>query len=154
MEWLAWLLDSSGFKVPTACGGWSPALAKVTVFGNLAIWVVYTIIPALIVVRLLIPGLVESSLRRLSWLFASFICWCGLTHLSGAAMFAWPEYRLNAAIVLTTAIVSWITVVPLVVDLLRWVRRGAAVALLERANESLAHAKDALGGKGSDVNSE
>lgn len=43
-------------------------------------------------------------------LFILFILFCGITHLMDAIIFWYPAYRLNAILLMITAIVSWITV--------------------------------------------
>lgn len=135
MDWFWWLVDTTPFKVPTESGGWSRALTLVSVAGNLAVWLVYTIIPACLVAVVRFQNLANPKLTRLTWLFAHFIFWCGLTHLTRALTFVWPAYRLSALIVGVTALVSWVTAGTLAYSLYRWhsSRTEAAAELLERA---------------------
>jgi hypothetical protein len=48
MRFFRWLFDASGFKAPMACGGWSPALVRMSVASNSLLWLVYTTIPVLL----------------------------------------------------------------------------------------------------------
>jgi hypothetical protein len=52
--------------------------------------------------------------RNVFWLFGAFILACGTTHLMEAVIFWWPACRLAGLIKLSTALISWATVIALV----------------------------------------
>ena len=106
-----WLWDTTAFKAPPACGGWSTALIVGTVTSNLIIAAVYYTIPLLILalsVRGDRCGVFPS--RALANVFAAFILACGTTHLLRAATFLWPAYHAQALANGLTAAVSVLAV--------------------------------------------
>jgi two-component system, chemotaxis family, sensor kinase Cph1 len=106
MGWLQWILDASGFQVPTACGGWTAALVKVSELSNFTIFLCYMAIPFILLT--VVGGFFKD--RRYAFWFSAFIMLCGLTHLMRTMMFFWPAYRLTVLVQFVTAVVSVLVV--------------------------------------------
>lgn len=94
-----------------SCGQWTPLHGWVHILSDLAIFGAYAAIPVALVV--FISKRSDVSFNRLFWLFAGFILFCGVGHLIEASLFWWPWYRLSGLMKLSTAIISWITVLAL-----------------------------------------
>jgi PAS domain S-box-containing protein len=109
---LEWFFDSSDFVPRRICGNWSKELILVHNIADLAIFAAYFAIPAILAYFMLKRR--DMPFPRLIWLFALFIVGCGLTHLMGFIVFTYPAYRLDAAVKIFTAIVSWLTVIALI----------------------------------------
>lgn len=78
---------------------------------DLAIFGAYAAIPVALV--LFISKRKDVPFNSLFWLFAGFILFCGVGHLIEASLFWWPWYRLSGLMKLSTAIISWVTVLAL-----------------------------------------
>jgi len=109
---LDWFFDSSDFVPRKMCGNWTKELIMVHNIADLAIFAAYAAIPAILAYSLLKRR--NLPFPRLIWMFAMFIVGCGLTHLMGFIVFSWPAYRLDAAVKVFTAVVSWATVLLLI----------------------------------------
>ena len=81
------------------------------------IWLAYFVIPVIIIY--FIQRRPDIRFAPIFWLFGAFILLCGATHLLDAIIFWWPAYRLSALLRFLTAVVSFTTVVCLVVQLPR-----------------------------------
>ncbi|MCA9248669.1 MAG: PAS domain S-box protein [Planctomycetales bacterium] len=106
------LLATSGFVPRWNGGAWTTLHGWAHVAADVAIWGAYVAIPVLMAI--LIRRRRDIAFPWMYWLFAVFILSCGTTHLVEAALFWWPVYRLSAVLKITTAIVSWATVIALV----------------------------------------
>ena len=112
MDFLQQLFDTSDFPPRWQCGRWSHALGWLHIVSDTSIAAAYFAIPLLI-------GYFAWKRRDLPflpifWLFALFIFCCGFGHLIEATIFWHPWYRLAGMIKLSTASVSWLTVITLV----------------------------------------
>lgn len=102
------ILDASDFMPRWVCGHWSQFHGWLYIISNFAIWLAYFTIPLLLLYFLSKrKGLV---FRKVFIWFILFIFLCGTTHLVDAVIFWIPVYRLNALILFSTAVVSWITI--------------------------------------------
>lgn len=97
------------------CGEWSSFLGWLYITSDIAIWLAYFVIPAIII--FFIQKRHNLPFVPVFWLFGAFIILCGSTHLIDAVMFWWPGYRLSAIIRLMTALVSMATAFVLIRDL-------------------------------------
>lgn len=105
------LFDTQGFVARWSCGQWTPLHGWVHILSDLAIFGAYAAIPVALVV--FISRREDVPFNRLFWLFAGFILFCGVGHLIEASLFWWPWYRLSGRMKLSTAIISWVTVLAL-----------------------------------------
>ena len=105
------LFDTQGFMARWNCGQWTTLHGWVHILSDLAIFGAYAAIPVALAV--FISKRKDVPFNRLFWLFAGFILFCGVGHLIEATLFWWPWYRLSGLMKLSTAIISWITVLAL-----------------------------------------
>lgn len=97
------------------CGEWSAFHGWLYITSDIAIWLAYFVIPAIII--FFIQKRQNIPFLPVFWLFGAFIILCGSTHLMDALMFWWPGYRLSAVLRLLTALVSLATAFALIRDL-------------------------------------
>lgn len=137
-EFITKLFDTADFPARWTCGQWSEPHGWLHILSDLAIFGAYAAIPTTIAFFVLRRR--DVPFPRIFWLFALFIFSCGTTHLIEAIIFWHPIYRFSGLLKLTTAIVSWITVIalvramPLAMSLPGMARMNAA---LQTANERL-----------------
>ncbi|MBD3629132.1 hypothetical protein [Cyclobacterium sp.] len=114
-EFLTKLFLADDWPARWVCGQWSSFHGWLYITSDIAIWLAYFVIPAIIIFftqkRHNLPFL------PVFWLFGAFIILCGSTHLIDALMFWWPGYRLSALVRLMTALVSLATSFVLIRDL-------------------------------------
>ncbi len=110
LEFFRKLLESDQFMPRWVCGKWTPFHGWLYIISDLIIFAAYMAIPVAMVyfVR---KRWGDLPFRRVFWLFIAFIALCGTTHLMDAIIFYVPHYRLNALVLVATAIVSVVTVV-------------------------------------------
>jgi PAS domain S-box-containing protein len=113
LDYLSRLFDTSDFAPPWQSGHWTPGLAWMHIIANLAVWAAFTAIPLVLAFfilrrRRIIP------FPKVGWLFVAFIFAAGATHLVDAVMFYWPAYRVDGAVKMITAAISWAAVLALV----------------------------------------
>lgn len=101
------------------CGEWSSFHGWLYITSDIAIWLAYFVIPAIII--FFIQRRHNLPFQPVFWLFGAFIILCGSTHLIDAIMFWWPGYRLSALIRLMTAVVSMATAFVLIRDLPKFI---------------------------------
>lgn len=111
-DFLTHLFDTSGFPPRWSCGDWTPEHGWLHILSDLAVWSAYFAIPCILVYFVLRRR--DVPFPTIFWLFGAFILACGTTHLMEVLMFWWPAYRLAGVVKLSTALVSWGTVVALV----------------------------------------
>lgn len=111
-DFLTHLLDTTGFPPRWECGNWTPAHGWLHIASDLAVWSAYFAIPCILAYFVLRRR--DVPFPTIFWLFGAFILACGTTHLMEAIIFWHPVYRLAGLIKLTTAVVSWGTVIALV----------------------------------------
>ena len=104
--------DTSGFPARWHCGSWSPALGWLHITSDLATWLAYMAIPAILFY--FASRRRDIPYRGMFLLFGTFVLTCGTVHLVEAMIFWWPVYRLSGWIKLATAVVSCATVIALV----------------------------------------
>jgi len=114
-EFITKLFSADDWPARWVCGTWSSFHGWLYITSDIAIWLAYFVIPAIIIFftqkRHNLPFL------PVFWLFGAFIILCGSTHLLDALMFWWPGYRLSALVRLLTALVSMATAFVLIRDL-------------------------------------
>lgn len=99
------------------CGAWDGGYAWLYVISNVMISAAYIAIFLLLVLayfqgrRSSTPlQITRSQLFSMRIIYGSFILFCGIGHLEGAAAFFHPQYHLYAAWHAATALVSWLAV--------------------------------------------
>ena len=97
------------------CGKWSSFHGWLYITSDIAIWLAYFIIPAIIL--FFIQKRRNIPFLPVFWLFGAFIVLCGSTHLIDAIMFWWPAYRVSALLRVLTALVSLATAFALIREL-------------------------------------
>ncbi|GAA4430802.1 PAS domain-containing hybrid sensor histidine kinase/response regulator [Bremerella cremea] len=115
MDFFLNLFDTTDFPARWYCGTWSPGLGRLHIISDLGIWSAYFVIPALL--AYFASRRKDIPFRKVFLLFVAFILLCGLTHLMDAVIFWWPAYRLSGLLKLATAVVSWGTVVAIVMNI-------------------------------------
>lgn len=105
MEWVDWLLDTSGFVPRSYCGDWGTWLAPTYQVANTVIALCYMAIPFAIMILWWNRG---KDLPK-GWIlpgFALLIFMCGKMHWLEVAVFWWPAYRLITFTSILTALAS------------------------------------------------
>jgi len=126
------LFDTTDFPARWQCGNWTREHGWLHIISDSLIAAAYFAIP-LLLLFFLIRKHRELFFSKILLLFAAFILSCGTTHLIDATMFWHPWYRLSGVMKLTTAIVSWATVIMLV----RVTPQALALPGLVRVNTDL-----------------
>jgi signal transduction histidine kinase/CheY-like chemotaxis protein len=106
------LFDTTGFPARWHCGVWSAELGWLHIVSDTAVFGAYTAIP--IVLAFFVLRKPDVPFPRIFWLFVAFIFACGFGHLIEAIIFWEPIYRFAGVVKAFTAVVSWLTVVALV----------------------------------------
>jgi len=114
-EFFSKLFQADDWPPRWVCGEWSSFHGWLYITSDIAIWLAYFIIPAIII--FFIQKRENLPFLPVFWLFGAFIILCGSTHIVDALMFWWPGYRLNALLRLVTAVVSVATAFALIRDL-------------------------------------
>ena len=102
------LFSSGGFMPRWICGQWSETLGWLYITANIATGLAYLSIPILL--YKFVKKRKEKIFSRVFICFMLFIFFCGTTHFVDAIIFWIPLYRLNAVVLIMTAVISWITV--------------------------------------------
>lgn len=105
------IFSSGGFMPRWICGQWSETLGWLYIMANIAIGLAYLSIPILL--YKFVKKRKERIFNKVFICFMLFIFFCGTTHFMDAMIFWNPLYRLNAVILIMTALISWITVLVL-----------------------------------------
>ncbi len=113
LDFLRHLFDTTDFPARWDCGDWSLGHGGLHIGSDVAIFGAYTAIP-LVLAFFIFRRKEDIPFPRVMWLFVAFIFACGFVHLIEAIIFWHPIYRFSGLIKLTTAVVSWGTVVALV----------------------------------------
>jgi PAS domain S-box-containing protein len=111
IDYLKKLLDPSGFMPRWNCGKWSESEGWLYILSDINIGISYIAIPLMIF--FFVRKRKDVPFPRIFILFGLFIGFCGLTHIADAIMFWAPVYRLNAIILLVTAVLSTATLTAL-----------------------------------------
>lgn len=130
-DFLRGLFDPSGFPARWRCGAWTDQLGWLHIGSDIAIGAAYTAIP--LVLAYFVLRRRDLPFPRIFWLFCAFIYSCGMTHFVEALIFWIPVYRLQGLFKLTTALVSWATVLALIPAL----PKALALPGLARVNAQL-----------------
>ena len=111
------LFDTKGFMPRRNCGNWSIELIWFHLGSDVLISLAYLTIPIALIYFVRCRR--DLPFPRIFWMFSAFIVSCGVTHFLDAAAFYWPAYRLMGVLKFITAILSWTTVVALVLTVPR-----------------------------------
>ncbi len=112
IEFLRRLFDTTDFPARWHCGRWTEGHGWLHILSDVAIFGAYMAIP--VVIGTFLRRRPDVPFPRILLLFAAFIGFCGVTHITEAVIFWAPVYRFAGVMKLSTAIVSWATVVALV----------------------------------------
>lgn len=102
------LFNAGGFMPRWRCGQWSETLGWLYIMANVVTGLAYLSIPILL--YKFVKRRKEKLFNKVFICFMLFIFFCGATHFVDAVIFWIPVYRLNAAVLCLTALISWITV--------------------------------------------
>ncbi len=135
-SFLARLLEPGSLSPHGFCLAFEPELLWLHAGADLAVALAYFTIPAALM--LFVRQRRDLAFPWVFWLFAAFILACGATHLLGVVSLWVPLYRLEAAVMVVTAIASLATAAAL------WWLLPRALALpspaaLRAANAALRH---------------
>ncbi|WP_111671012.1 hypothetical protein [Algoriphagus litoralis] len=114
-EFISKLFQADDWPPRWVCGEWSSFHGWLYITSDIAIWLAYFIIPAIII--FFVQKRQNIAFLPVFWLFGAFIILCGSTHLMDALIFWWPGYRLSAVLRLLTALVSMATAFALIREL-------------------------------------
>ncbi|WP_127123338.1 hypothetical protein [Chryseotalea sanaruensis] len=114
-EFFSKLFQTDDWPARWVCGKWSSFHGWLYITSDIAIWLAYFVIPAIII--FFIQKRHSLPFLPVFWLFGAFIILCGSTHLVDALMFWWPGYRVSALLRVLTAFVSMATAFVLIRDL-------------------------------------
>ena len=104
--------DTSGFTPRWNCGAWTGELGWLHIVSDVAIWLAYMAIPA--VLFYYTARRPQVPFRWVLVLFGAFVLACGTVHLIDSTIFWWPIYRVSGLMKFVTAVVSWATVLALI----------------------------------------
>ena len=107
-DFLINFFDHQDFMPRWVCGHWTELHGWLYILSNIAVWAAYFTIPLILIY--VINKRQGFVFRKVFIWFILFIFLCGTTHLVDAIIFWFPIYRVNALILFTTAVVSWVTV--------------------------------------------
>ncbi len=130
-EYFTKFLDTSDFPARWRCGNWSEFLGWLHIISDVATFVAYFTIPAVLVY--FVRKRDDFPFHKLFWLFGGFIFACGTVHLIEAIIFWHPIYRVSGLMKFFTAFISWITVFALI----RYTPRILHLPSMAAANERL-----------------
>lgn len=125
MDLLGKIFETSHWPARWHCGEWTQLHGWIHIISDLAIWGAYLAIPFILI--LFITRRKDFPFHNVFWLFGAFIFACGTTHWLEAAMFWWPAYRLMGLVKAATALISWATVIALIVALPKLLLVGQVV---------------------------
>jgi PAS domain-containing protein len=134
-EFFSKLWDTSDFPARWYCGNWSSFTGWLHIVSDLAIWLAYFAIPTVLMV--FAYKRTDFPFARIFWLFAAFILACGSVHLTEAIIFWHPVYRFQGLLKLTTAVVSWATVIALVRYMPKILQLPSLSAINKKLNEAV-----------------
>ncbi len=106
------LFDTGDFPARWHCGTWTDLHGWTHICADIAIWGAYMTIPLML--GWFIMQRKNVPFPKVAWLFVAFIFVCGNTHLIEATIFWNPWYRFSGLLKVSTALVSWATVLALV----------------------------------------
>jgi signal transduction histidine kinase/CheY-like chemotaxis protein len=105
------LFDTSSYPARWNCGQWTSLEGWLHIASDVGIFLAYFAIPVALIY--FTRKRKDIPLNGIVFLFAAFILCCGAGHLLEAVIFYYPVYRVAGLLKLTTAIVSWVTVLAL-----------------------------------------
>lgn len=130
-------MSSANFFMPHGhCILWKPGILFPMVVSDVLIFIAYSLIPITIYYFVKNRTDLDSKAKNLAWLFFAFIQLCGFTHLLTAWNFWHSEYELQAALKVTTALVS-ITTAVICLRLRKLLVQLPSVSAHEKLNEEL-----------------
>lgn len=112
MNFFDFLFDTSNWPARWSCGKWTEALGWIHISSDIAIFLAYISIPAVLLYWCIKRR--DIPFNHLLILFALFIVFCGSGHLVEAVIFWHPVYRFDGMVKIATAIISWATVLALI----------------------------------------
>ena len=143
IDFIRQLGDSQAFMPRWVCGEWSELHGWMYIISDLIIFLAYMAIPVamLIFVR---RRWDDVPFKPVFWLYMLFIFLCGMTHLIDAIIFYEPIYRINALVLVLTAVVSMITVGAMVFVLPKALAYKSPVQLSQIVDEKTALLQDRI----------
>lgn len=130
-----WLLPEQ-FMPHGHCYLWDPWLLRQNVISNALIGLSYYSIP--VALMLLVKKRKDLSFDWIFFMFSAFIFACGSTHFLNIFNIWWPAYRLDAALMSMTAVLSVVTAISLIMLMPKLL----AIPSLEVLNRTIAQLED------------
>lgn len=112
MKLLNFLFETANWPPRWYCGHWTDTLGWIHIISDLAIFGAYLAIPIILVY--FCWSRKDLPFQKILILFGLFIVFCGTGHLVEAFIFWFPVYRFDGLIKVSTAIVSWATVIAMI----------------------------------------
>ena len=112
MDWIHLIFNTQSYPARWQCGAWTPLWGWLHITADLFIFLAYMGIPAAILYFK--KNIRHFKINALFILFASFIFFCGMTHLNEAIIFWIPFYNYAGVIKVITAAVSLTTLFTLI----------------------------------------
>lgn len=131
MEFIRFLFDTANWPPRWHCGTWTDTLGWIHILSDLAIFGAYLAIPCILLY--FCKKRQDIPFQKILILFGLFIVFCGTGHLIEASIFWYPVYRFDGLVKLSTATVSWITVIAMI----PFIPRVLNFPKLEELNEIL-----------------
>ncbi|HET9843847.1 MAG TPA: histidine kinase dimerization/phospho-acceptor domain-containing protein, partial [Gammaproteobacteria bacterium] len=129
------LFNTDPYPARWHCGNWTASVGWTHILSDVAIGLAYIGIPSAIIYYA--HKLKMLELNYILILFSIFIFSCGTTHIMEAIIFWWPGYNLAAVLKLLTAIVSWATLIAIIILLPESINLLKAKAQAEKLQHDL-----------------
>ncbi len=107
LQWLGHILGADSFYGHAVCLTNDPTIITLYLVGDLAIFLAYTVIGGSLAITFT-GGTMRLS-RPATIRFGTFVCFCGLSHLTKSITLFAGVYFLDLAVVMATAAVSTLT---------------------------------------------
>lgn len=144
VDFFANLFDTSDFPPRWYCGKWSDFHGWIYIFSNLLIWLAYYLIP-IGLLYFLSKQKQAVPFKKLIFAFIAFILACGTTHLMESIIFWFPVYRLNAILLVFTAMISVYTAYLLIKNLPKLLELKTPSQLIKEVDSRTKELNSALG---------
>ncbi len=139
MDFIHFLFDTTYWPPRWHCGHWTEALGWTHIISDLAIFGAYIAIPLILGYFCYVRK--DLPFYKIFVLFGLFIVFCGTGHLIEAIIFWHPIYRFDGLIKVSTAIVSWGTVIAFIPTIPRVLNLPKLQMINEQLQSSLTQTK-------------
>lgn len=105
-QWISQVLSTEDFMTRGLCGHWSPTYRALAIVCELVFGVSYMAIPPALVFLWFLKRRVYGRASLILLGAATFVFWCGISHLCQVAVWWWPAYRLFTLLLIPGALSS------------------------------------------------